>query len=117
MGPQERIVANEKTLQQEFRDFGGSLVGPAGLFNFSGPAGGDGTGGCRGDYQQQQNSGVGWRIERADAEELMRHDRCATLEDQLRWLRDAGFEDVDCLFKMRRFAVIAATRASISDLS
>src|SRR5204863_5257573 len=44
MGPQERIVANEKTLQQEFRDFGGSLVGPAGLFNFSGPAGGDGTG-------------------------------------------------------------------------
>jgi tRNA (cmo5U34)-methyltransferase len=45
----------------------------------------------------------------ADAEELMKHDRCATLENQLRWLRDAGFENVDCLFKMRRFAVIAAT--------
>jgi tRNA (cmo5U34)-methyltransferase len=44
----------------------------------------------------------------AKAEELMRHDRCATLEDQLRWLRSAGFEEVDCLFKMRRFAVIAA---------
>jgi hypothetical protein len=48
----------------------------------------------------------------ADAEELMRHDRCATLEDQLRWLRDAGFENVDCLFKMRRFAGIAAISAT-----
>ena len=47
----------------------------------------------------------------ADAEELMKHDRCATLEDQLRWLRTAGFEDVDCLFKMRSFAVLAAIKA------
>jgi tRNA (cmo5U34)-methyltransferase len=51
----------------------------------------------------------------ADAEELMRHDRCATLEDQLRWLRDAGFADVDCLYKMRRFAVISAISAAAAD--
>jgi tRNA (cmo5U34)-methyltransferase len=27
------------------------------------------------------------------------YDREATLEDQLRWLRDAGFEEADCMYK------------------
>jgi tRNA (cmo5U34)-methyltransferase len=48
----------------------------------------------------------------ADALERMQHDQCATVEDQLAWLRDAGFTDADCLFKHHRFAVIAARRAS-----
>jgi tRNA (cmo5U34)-methyltransferase len=47
----------------------------------------------------------------AGAVERMRHDRLATLEDQLGWLRDAGFADVDCPFKQRRFAVLFARRA------
>ena len=47
----------------------------------------------------------------ADALDRMRHDRCATVEDQLAWLREAGFGDVDCRFKDHRFAVIVA-RAS-----
>ena len=42
----------------------------------------------------------------AAAEGRMSHDRCATVEDQLRWLREVGFEDVDCLFRERRFAVV-----------
>ena len=46
--------------------------------------------------------------ELAGARERMRHDRCADLESQLRWLREAGFETVDCVFKSWRFAVIAA---------
>jgi tRNA (cmo5U34)-methyltransferase len=46
--------------------------------------------------------------ELADARERMSHDRCADLESQLRWLRSAGFESVDCVFKSWRFAVIAA---------
>lgn len=46
----------------------------------------------------------------ATAVERMRHDRCATVEDQLAWLRDAGFPDVDCLFKDHRFAVLVAVR-------
>jgi len=37
----------------------------------------------------------------------MRHDRCATLDDQLDWLRAAGFERVDVAFKRHRFAVYA----------
>lgn len=37
-------------------------------------------------------------------------DRCATVEDQLAWLREAGFADVDCWFKDGRFAVMAGTK-------
>jgi tRNA (cmo5U34)-methyltransferase len=42
--------------------------------------------------------------------ERMSHDHCASVEDQLRWLREAGFRAVDCLFKQYRFAVIVALR-------
>ena len=46
----------------------------------------------------------------AAAEERMRFDRCAPLEDQLAWLRGAGFAEVDCLYKAWRFAVYAGER-------
>jgi tRNA (cmo5U34)-methyltransferase len=48
----------------------------------------------------------------AGAEERMRHDRCADVESQLRWLREAGFDAADCLFKDHRFAVLVARRAA-----
>ena len=35
----------------------------------------------------------------------MAHDRCASVDDQIVWLRDAGFERVDVAFKRYRFAV------------
>ncbi|HEV7804861.1 MAG TPA: class I SAM-dependent methyltransferase [Solirubrobacteraceae bacterium] len=47
----------------------------------------------------------------AAAEQRMSYDHLATLESQLAWLRDAGFEDVDCLFKQYAFAVIVGRRA------
>jgi tRNA (cmo5U34)-methyltransferase len=40
----------------------------------------------------------------------MSHDLCATVEDQLRWLREAGFANADCLFKEYRFAVLVAIK-------
>jgi tRNA (cmo5U34)-methyltransferase len=40
------------------------------------------------------------------AVDRMRHDRCASVEAQLAWLRDAGFADADCLFQDHRFAVL-----------
>jgi tRNA (cmo5U34)-methyltransferase len=46
----------------------------------------------------------------ASAVERMRHDRSATVENQLTWLCDAGFAAVDCVFKDHRFAVIVALR-------
>jgi len=48
-----------------------------------------------------------WR----EAEERMAYDRCASVEAQLGWLRDAGFAEADCLFKDRLFAVLVALRA------
>ena len=39
--------------------------------------------------------------------ERMRLDRCAPLEVQLGWLREAGFAQVDCTFKQWCFAVIS----------
>ena len=46
----------------------------------------------------------------AAALERMRHDQSATVEAQLTWLREAGFADVDCRFKLRRMAVLYARR-------
>ncbi len=42
-----------------------------------------------------------------NAQNRMEFDRCATLEDQLQWMRAAGFEDVDCSFRSGRFAVLS----------
>jgi len=50
------------------------------------------------------------RREYERAVERMRHDRCAPLEAQLDWLREAGFADVDCAFKHWRFAVYFGLR-------
>ena len=59
--------------------------------------------------EQVLGSGVdGLEYERAV--ERMRHDRCATLRDQLEWLRAAGFTEVDCAFKQWRFAVYFGMR-------
>ena len=48
----------------------------------------------------------------AAAAQRMSHDLCATVEDQLVWLRDAGFADVGCLWRDGRFAVFVAHAAA-----
>jgi tRNA (cmo5U34)-methyltransferase len=47
----------------------------------------------------------------AAAAERMRADRRAPVEQQLGWLRDVGFADVDCVFKEYGFAVLVGRRA------
>jgi tRNA (cmo5U34)-methyltransferase len=54
--------------------------------------------------EQALSSGVD-RHEYERAVERMVHDRCAPLDDQLEWMRAAGFAEVDCAFKQWRFAV------------
>jgi len=46
----------------------------------------------------------------AAALERMKFDRAATLEDQLEWLREAGFRDVDCAYKNLIFAVYSGIK-------
>lgn len=46
----------------------------------------------------------------ADAEYRMQADRCSSVEDQLAWMREAGFNDADCWLKEGRFAVMSGSR-------
>lgn len=46
----------------------------------------------------------------ADAIDRMKFDRPATVAAQLRWLGEAGFENVDCAFKDGMFAVFGGYR-------
>jgi tRNA (cmo5U34)-methyltransferase len=46
----------------------------------------------------------------ADSLYRQQEDRCAPVEDQLAWMRVAGFADADCWFKDNRFAVFAGTK-------
>ena len=46
----------------------------------------------------------------ADSLYRQQDDRCASVEDQLHWMRETGFTDADCWFKDNRFAVLAGTR-------
>jgi len=48
----------------------------------------------------------------AAAEDRMTADHLSPLPDQLKWLAEAGFEDVDCLFKDRGYAVMFGRRPS-----
>ncbi len=46
----------------------------------------------------------------AQAEERMKADHLTPLEPQLKWLRELGYQDVDCLFKDHAFAVMFGRR-------
>ena len=48
----------------------------------------------------------------ADSLFRQQDDRCASVEDQLAWMRIAGFTDADCWYKEGRFAVLSGSRAS-----
>lgn len=45
--------------------------------------------------------------------ERMRHDRCATVADQIAGLTEVGFVDVECFFRWFRFAVFGGWRPEL----
>jgi tRNA (cmo5U34)-methyltransferase len=61
----------------------------------------------RDSWRHQARAAGATDADLALAVDRMRADRPATLDDQLRWLREAGFRDVDCYFKDHIFAVFA----------
>jgi tRNA (cmo5U34)-methyltransferase len=44
------------------------------------------------------------------ARDRMRHDRCADVESQLAWMRQAGFAAADCVYKSWRQAVLVGIK-------
>jgi tRNA (cmo5U34)-methyltransferase len=55
--------------------------------------------------------GVG-EADLAAAIERMRQDRCTPLTNQLAWLEDVGFREVNCWYKSGRFAVYAGVKSA-----
>ena len=51
----------------------------------------------------------------AAAQERRTHDRCADVESQLAWLREAGFTTADCIYKYWEDAVIVARQGGLTD--
>ncbi len=49
----------------------------------------------------------------ADSLYRQQDDHCASVEEQLHWMREAGFSDADCWFKDNRFAVLAGSRPAL----
>lgn len=45
-----------------------------------------------------------------DACGRMAFDKCASVEDQLEWMREAGFQSVDCSVKVWRFGVLHGSK-------
>jgi len=65
-------------------------------------------------YEQQWLAGVRAKgcteADIAVAQERKKADKTATMEQQLIWMREAGFVNVDCWYKNHRFAVYSGER-------
>ncbi len=59
--------------------------------------------------EKLENAGL-TEDEIAQAYERIRYDDPSPMEHQLQWLRDAGFADVDCIYKYSHFAVMYAKK-------
>ncbi|WCN38803.1 class I SAM-dependent methyltransferase [Aneurinibacillus uraniidurans] len=58
------------------------------------------------DWKQKvENSGLA-RQEIMSAYERTKLDKMSTLEEQISWLKEAGFSDVDCMYKYFNFVVL-----------
>jgi tRNA (cmo5U34)-methyltransferase len=57
------------------------------------------------EWERQARAAGAPEEEFAGVEERAKYDKPAKLDDQLEWLREAGFADVDCYYKYLMFAV------------
>ena len=54
---------------------------------------------CSDWYEKMRRAGAPDEEIRAGIERRLAYDRDALMEDQLRWLREAGFSDADCVYR------------------
>jgi tRNA (cmo5U34)-methyltransferase len=50
----------------------------------------------------------------AGAIQRMSYDQCSTTEDQISWLKEIGFADVDCFYRSFRFAVFGGWKSHLA---
>lgn len=62
------------------------------------------------EWERQARAAGAPEEEFAGVEERAKYDKPATLDDQLTWVREAGFADVDCYYKYLMFAVYGGRR-------
>ncbi len=62
------------------------------------------------EWERQARAAGAPEVEFAGVEERAKYDKPAKLDDQLEWLREAGFADVDCYYKYLMFAVYGGRR-------
>lgn len=62
------------------------------------------------EWERQARAAGAPEEEFAGVEERAKYDKPAKLDDQLEWLREAGFADVDCYYKYLMFAVYGGRR-------
>lgn len=67
---------------------------------------------CRGEWLARVRAGGAAESTISATLARMEHDRCAPIADQLAWLAEAGFANVDLPFKDGMFAVMTGERAS-----
>jgi tRNA (cmo5U34)-methyltransferase len=65
---------------------------------------------CANWYEKMRRAGASEDEVRAGIERRLAFDREAPLEDQLRWLREAGFADVDCVYKNFKMGLFLGMR-------
>jgi tRNA (cmo5U34)-methyltransferase len=69
---------------------------------------------CNNWYDKMRRTGASEDEIQAGLERRHAFDREALLEDQLRWLRQAGFTDVDCVYRNFKMGLFYAVKSPVS---
>jgi tRNA (cmo5U34)-methyltransferase len=69
---------------------------------------------CRDWYEKMRRAGAPEEEIRAGIERRNAYDRDALMEDQLRWLSDAGFTDTDCVYRNYKMGLFLGMKRGVS---
>ena len=69
---------------------------------------------CKNWFEKMRGAGASEEEIRAGIERRLAFDKEALLEDQLLWLREAGFTDVDCVYRNFKMGLFFGVKGSMS---
>jgi len=68
---------------------------------------------CNSWYEKMRRAGAPEEEIRAGIERRIAYDREAFMEDQIRWLRDAGFADSDCVYRNCKMGLFIGVKRTL----